>query len=145
MPDTFPLLIICVIGVTLRLALLNQPMRYDETLTFIGYASRPLWQALTDYSAPNNHLFHTLLVHLTTLFGTQYSEWMIRVPAFAAGAAVIPAASGVTWAAGAATPAAAVTSDPDKGQAPAGKSGGHLEAVSHCSRISVVSTEQDER
>jgi hypothetical protein len=86
-----PFLLILVIGAALRISLLNQPLRYDEAVTFVGYASRPLSTALSDYSAPNNHLFHTLLVHLTTLFGTQYREWLVRLPAFLAGLAIIPA------------------------------------------------------
>jgi len=76
--DSIALLIIAAIGAVLRLALLDQPMRYDEAYTFIVYASQPLGQALVTYSAPNNHLFHTLLVHLTTFGGTYYSEWLIR-------------------------------------------------------------------
>ena len=88
--DWLPLLLILLVGAALRVARLNQPMRYDESLTFISFASRPLSVGLATYSEPNNHLFHTLLVHLTTLFGTQYREWLVRLPAFLAGLAVVP-------------------------------------------------------
>ena len=86
-----PLLLILSAAAGLRIVFLTHPLRYDEALTFVGYAAHPLSFALTTYSAPNNHLFHTLLVHLTTLFGTQYNEVLIRLPAFAAGMALIPA------------------------------------------------------
>ena len=89
--EYLPLLMILSVGVFIRSMLLNQPLRYDEALTFVDYASRPLWYGLSAYDAPNNHLFHTLLVHLVTLGGTQYKEWLIRLPAFFAGLGVIPA------------------------------------------------------
>jgi hypothetical protein len=77
-------------GVGLRLQALNVPMRYDEATTFNNYASRPLYIALSDYRTPNNHLFHTLLVHISTaIFGT--APWAIRLPALVAGILVLPA------------------------------------------------------
>jgi hypothetical protein len=78
-------------GIALRLQALDIPMRYDEATTFNNYASRPLYIGLSDYRTPNNHLFHTLLVHLsTTMFGT--APWAIRLPALVAGIFVLPAA-----------------------------------------------------
>ncbi len=84
-----PLAIILAIGAVVRIALLDQPMRYDESSTVISFASQSLGHLLTDYSAPNNHIFHTLLVHLFTLGGTQYSEVLVRLPALLAGMAAI--------------------------------------------------------
>jgi 4-amino-4-deoxy-L-arabinose transferase-like glycosyltransferase len=78
-------------GVGLRLQALNVPMRYDEATTFNNYASRPLYIGLSDYRTPNNHLFHTLLVHISTaIFGT--APWAVRLPALLAGILVLPAA-----------------------------------------------------
>lgn len=78
------------IGVASRLAHLRQPMRHDEAYTFLQYASAPLSSALSDYTYPNNHLFHTLLVWLTTrLLGG--SPGAIRLPAFVAGILILPA------------------------------------------------------
>ena len=68
----------------LRLYHIRQPMRHDEAYTFLGYAAMPLADALSVYRDPNNHLFHTLLVWLSTrLLGT--SPQAIRLPAFGAG------------------------------------------------------------
>ena len=83
------LLCIVALAVALRLIFLNQPMRSDESTTFNDFASVPLYIGLANYFAPNNHLFHTLLVHLATRFGS--AEWLIQLPAFLAGIAIIPA------------------------------------------------------
>lgn len=85
-----PLSIICAIGIGIRLYYLNAPIGEDEAMTYLVYASQPLSQALSDYSAPNNHLFHTLLVHMVSRFGSD--EWLLRLPAVIAGSLLIPAA-----------------------------------------------------
>jgi hypothetical protein len=81
---------ITLLGLLLRAAFLARPMRYDEAYTVVAFAARPLWYAVSDYHLPNNHLFHTLLVHLAlnTLGG---APWMVRLPAFLAGALAVPA------------------------------------------------------
>ncbi|HSD85189.1 MAG TPA: glycosyltransferase family 39 protein [Anaerolineae bacterium] len=64
-------------------------MAYDEAYTFINFASRPFKHILADYSAPNNHIFHTILVGIVTrLFGGQ--PWVVRLPAFLAGTLMAP-------------------------------------------------------
>ncbi|MFA5032827.1 MAG: glycosyltransferase family 39 protein [bacterium] len=83
------LFIILFVGITVRLIFLFQPIRYDEAFTFLNYASRPLYIGLSNYSFPNNHLFHTFWVHISwLLFGNKL--WSIRLPALLAGIAVIP-------------------------------------------------------
>ena len=78
-----------VIAFAMRLAHLRQTMRHDEAYTFLHYAKAPLATALSDYTYPNNHLFHTLLVGLSTrLLGT--SPPAIRLPAFVAGMLTVP-------------------------------------------------------
>jgi hypothetical protein len=79
-----------VIALAIRLAHVRQTMRHDEAYTFLHYALAPLPVALSDYTYPNNHLFHTLLVWISTrLFGG--SEVAIRLPAFVFGMLVVPA------------------------------------------------------
>ncbi|HLW86303.1 MAG TPA: glycosyltransferase family 39 protein [Candidatus Sulfotelmatobacter sp.] len=74
----------------LRIPFLYQPMRYDEAITFLEYASRPFYVALSFYSTPNNHVFHTLLVRLAYLgFGNH--PWALRLPTFFAGLCLVPA------------------------------------------------------
>jgi len=76
-------------GLLLRVAYLFQPMRYDEANTYLQFASQPWYVALTTYPAPNNHVFHSLLVHLsTTVFGGE--PWAIRMPALVAGVLLVP-------------------------------------------------------
>lgn len=81
---------IMLIAVAVRLVFLNQPIRYDEAHSFTYYSSRPIYVALSNYSSVNNHLFHTLLVHIAySLFGNE--EWAIRLPALIAGLLLVPA------------------------------------------------------
>ena len=65
-------------------------MQFDESVTFVDYASHPFWQALSDYSFPNNHVFHTLLVNLVTHWLGD-TPWAVRLPAFLAGLLILPA------------------------------------------------------
>ena len=76
-------------AVGLRLFFVHEPLRNDEAYTYMHYASRPLFIALTYYTA-NNHLFNTLLIHwATSLFGV--SLIAIRLPAMLAGILLVPA------------------------------------------------------
>jgi hypothetical protein len=76
--------IITLIGLLLRLRFAGQPMRYDESATVLGYASKPLYLGLSIYNEPNNHLFHTLLVHFAMKLAGP-AEWAVRMPALVAG------------------------------------------------------------
>jgi hypothetical protein len=92
-------LILAIVGLTLsallaRLPFLSRPMQHDESYTFVTFASAPFKEALSDYNLPNNHLFHTLLVHISyVLFGD--SPWAVRLTALLAGVLVVPAAYGL--------------------------------------------------
>jgi len=82
---------ITLVALVLRALLITQPVQYDEAYTFIYYASKSLTTILANYSAPNNHIFHTLLVALAYhLLGA--SLWTLRLPAFLAGVLTVPAA-----------------------------------------------------
>jgi hypothetical protein len=82
--------LITLAGAVLRAHYLSQPMRYDEALTYLAYASQPLARGLTRYDYPNNQLLHTLLVHVTTTVFGNY-PWSLRLPAYSAGVALVPA------------------------------------------------------
>ncbi len=77
-------------GVLLRAYFLDDPIRnFDEAYTHYYFSSRGLRTLLTNYHVPNNHVFHSLLVHIFTgVFGEQ--EWAIRLPAFLAGVISLP-------------------------------------------------------
>ena len=82
-------LLLIIGGAALRAVLMLQPITYDEAFTFTYYATRPLHVIVSDYSYPNNHIFHTLLVKFSTLvFGV--GKVSLRLPAFLAGVAVLP-------------------------------------------------------
>ncbi|HEY2586272.1 MAG TPA: glycosyltransferase family 39 protein [Tepidisphaeraceae bacterium] len=83
------LAIVTLLGAAVRIRYLFEPLRYDEAFTYCTYAARPLRAFLQDYSWPNNHIFHTILVHASTrLLGFQ--PWAIRLPALVAGILTIP-------------------------------------------------------
>src|SRR5579864_7622178 len=106
--DSLTLICLLTIAAFLRIPLLSQPMRDDEAYTFLQYSSRPFYSALSLYNAPNNHLFHTLLVRLAYLVLGNH-PWAIRLPAVVAGLCMVPASylaarslyrgSGALWAA----------------------------------------------
>ena len=78
------------IAIALRLMYLSQPMRYDEAVTYMYFVRLPWSDALSTYTYPNNHLFHTFLAKgAVSMFGNQ--PWALRLPAFLAGIAVVPA------------------------------------------------------
>ena len=80
---------ITLLAVLTRAVFISRPMRHDETYTFMTFASLPLKYAIADYTLPNNHIFHTLLVNITTnLLGIH--PWAVRLPAAVAGALVAP-------------------------------------------------------
>lgn len=77
-------------AVFIRFLFLSYPMRYDESYTVVVFAMRPWLNLISDYSLPNNHIFHTILVKLAiNLFGT--APWAVRFPAFVSGILCVPA------------------------------------------------------
>jgi len=73
----------------LRLAFIQQPMRYDEALTFNELASRPLYYGLSS-TRPEQPPAHTLLVHLAYV-GLGNQPWVLRLPRWLAGVLLVPA------------------------------------------------------
>jgi len=82
-------LLLILVGVALRAILLFQPITYDEAFTFTYYASRPIHVIVSDYSYPNNHILHSMLVKCSTLI-LGIGKVSLRLPAFIAGVAVMP-------------------------------------------------------
>lgn len=81
---------VALIALAVRIEFLFQPMRYDESVSFVHYSSEPWYIAVINYTAPNNHVFHSLLVHVSTLvLGGE--PWAIRLPALLAGVLLVPA------------------------------------------------------
>jgi 4-amino-4-deoxy-L-arabinose transferase-like glycosyltransferase len=83
------LFFLCAAGIALRVRYLFLPMRYDEAFTYLYYARKPLVVGMSFYSAPNNHVFHTVLVHFAVLLLGNH-PWAVRLPALVAGALLLP-------------------------------------------------------
>jgi 4-amino-4-deoxy-L-arabinose transferase-like glycosyltransferase len=83
------LVVLVTLALLMRIGLLWQPMEHDESYTSVVFAFEPLVNGLSDYHFPNNHVFHTFLVHLVySIFGAK--EWVVRLPAFLAGVSLAP-------------------------------------------------------
>ena len=84
------LAILTAAGAVLRWIWLDHPMRYDESWSYLHYI---LPGGLADclvYSAANNHVLYTLLVALAAGIGGG-GPAVLRMPAFLAGVALVPA------------------------------------------------------
>ena len=82
----------CVFVTSVALAArnLDLPIRFDEALTVTRFATGSIWNTLSDYSAPTNHILHSLLVRASIeLLGT--SPAASRTPAFLAACLTLPA------------------------------------------------------
>jgi hypothetical protein len=85
---------ICLVGFTLlsivpRASQMNTEFRHDESYTYISFASKSLWQTVSDYHLPNNHVFFSVILNLTArLMGNQ--QWMLRVPSVLFGVLMVP-------------------------------------------------------
>ena len=79
-----------LVGLVLRVAALDAPMRYDESYTFNYHGLRDVLNIISDYTTPNNHIFQSVLVHFSyQLFGS--SPTALRLPALLAGVLLVPA------------------------------------------------------
>ncbi len=81
------------LGAGVRVYFLSQPMRGDESYTFLNFANKDLL-ALFDYQVPNNHVLHTLFVKSSILI-LGASPVSIRFPAFLMGLLTIPLVFGL--------------------------------------------------
>jgi uncharacterized membrane protein len=81
--------LITIVGLILRLYLINSPIGYDEAYTFINFSSKPFKFILADYHAPNNHILNSLLIGIVYRIFGDYN-WIVRLPSFIAGALGIP-------------------------------------------------------
>ncbi len=84
------LLLIIAAAVIFRLVRIYDGMTHDESYTFMVFSSSSLFNALSNYHLPNNHVLNSLLIFFSTrIFGIQ--PWVVRLPALLAGLFLIPA------------------------------------------------------
>lgn len=88
--DSIALAALVLLAAGLRIAFVSDPAHIDESYSFLNYATRPIDAGLSEYTYPNNHLFHTLLAHVSwRLFGDGIAA--MRLPALLAGISLVPA------------------------------------------------------
>jgi hypothetical protein len=79
-----------LIALVMRLGNLDLPLSHDEAYTYTAFASKSIGHIVSDYHLPNNHVFLSILIHITTrLLGDHL--WAIRLPTIVAGALMVPA------------------------------------------------------
>ena len=87
-PESVGLILTIFIGILLRGFYIDQPMRFDESFTFLNYVNKN-WGQVFNYTAPNNHILNTILIKLsTTVWGGH--PFVIRLPALIFGISSIP-------------------------------------------------------
>ncbi len=80
--------IILTAAFILRIISLNSDLWIDEVFTVVNYVRLPIGQIVTDYSTDNQHIFFSVLSHIsTTIFGEH--PWSIRLPSLLFGVASI--------------------------------------------------------
>jgi hypothetical protein len=91
--EIFPLVTLALIGVAaliFRLVPLQDGMNHDESYTFVVFGSTSLFNIVTNYQLPNNHILNSVLIFFSTrLLGNQ--PWAVRLPALTAGLLLVPA------------------------------------------------------
>lgn len=86
------LVLVTTLGIVLRVPRLLESLWYDEIAALISSSLHGPGPALGNYHALANHALHSALVALSLdAFGTHDAELAIRLPAFLAGVACIPA------------------------------------------------------
>ena len=84
------LLLLMALGMWVRWRFIEGPMRYDEAFTVWRYSTNSFSAAVASYSTPNNHIFHTVLVHLAYRITGDMAPAIVRLPAFLGGVMLIP-------------------------------------------------------
>ncbi len=89
--EIFPaviLLLVLACAAIFRVDHLNEQITHDEAYTYVVFSSTSIFNIVTNYHLPNNHILSSLLIDLSThLFGAQ--PWAVRLPAFLAGLLLI--------------------------------------------------------
>lgn len=101
------LLGVVVVAAALRVPGLNRDISHDEAYSWTGFASQSYGMLLTSYQVPNNHILHTAAMRLASQVLGSDEEWVLRLPAYLAGVAAVPAVAALTGAV-LASPTAAV-------------------------------------
>lgn len=79
---------VLALGVGLRLIRIDESMAYDEAYTFLNFARRPWYEAISDYNSTNNHLLNTFCMHWCyRWFGA--GESSLRIPVLISGIATL--------------------------------------------------------
>ena len=72
-------IVLTIVALTLRLLFIEQPVRYDEAVSYYFFYGDSLFQATHNYSSPNNHVLHSVLgTSKNSFFNGWYLVWKGR-------------------------------------------------------------------
>lgn len=84
-----PVVALVAVGAIARVAVVGEPMRYDEAFTVLNYVGRSVAFITSHYGLPNNHILYSLTAHgVWQVVGDHI--WTVRLPALVAGIVLIP-------------------------------------------------------
>ncbi len=89
LPTRLALLGIVLAGGVARFFALGQPMRYDESVSYLYFVGQPWATTITAYPFPSNHLLYSVMAKLVAPLGGG-APWALRLPAFVIGVAIVP-------------------------------------------------------
>jgi len=85
-----------LLGAAIRVLRATRPMSPDESTTVVWFASRSPLDIMSDYSIPNNHILHSLLVWMShRVFG--FNEFATRLPSLFAGILLVAVVAWLTY------------------------------------------------
>ena len=58
----------------------TMPVSYDEALTYVEFTHNPITYCISSYPLPNNHIFHSILTHISTSIPFLDLLFKLRIP-----------------------------------------------------------------
>ncbi|RME87743.1 MAG: hypothetical protein D6770_08640 [Anaerolineae bacterium] len=88
--DLLWITVVTLVGLGYRLFDILNPITYDEAYTYISFVRYSLWQTVSDYHLPNNHILLSVILNIwTRVFGAQRGA--LRTPTLLVGLLLISA------------------------------------------------------
>ncbi|OQX61748.1 MAG: hypothetical protein B5M51_07220 [Anaerolinea sp. 4484_236] len=84
------ILLITAAAAVFRIPETFSAITYDEAYTYLAFTRGSLWQTISDYHLPNNHILLSLIINLSLrVLGDHL--WVMRLPTLLSGILMIPA------------------------------------------------------
>ncbi len=88
-------LIIFISGTAFRILYLTKPINYNEALIYLNYFNNKTFHQLFFYTSADNFILNNIIIKFLYLISNR-ELWVLRLPSFLAGVALIPAVYATT-------------------------------------------------